>query len=440
MNKRHFLSDFCELRHYLLLLLTQTVSQLGSAMTSFALVIWLYQQTGSALSMALLTVCSYAPYVALSMLGGALCDKWNKRDVMLVCDALSALCTVCVLLLLKAGRLEHWHLYVINACSGLMNTVQQPASEVAVTLLLPRRHYQRMSALRSMTGSLVGLLTPVLAVAVLTLAGMEAVILIDLASFLAAFAALLLFIRVPDAPRRETGSLRDSVRSGLRFLRAHDGVRWIILYLAAINFIASMYDAALPALVLSRPYGGETALGLVNTFVSLGTLAGGLVTMALRAPRDRVRMVHLTLLVSMCTENFMLALGRAPWIWCAGAFLGWVSIPLMNANLDVIMRSSVPTDMQGRVYACRNSLQFFSIPLGNLLGGALVDGVFEPLMARQGAQSLLVRVFGAGKGSGAALLFLLIGVSGVAVCLLFGRVRALRALGAQVALAERAGG
>lgn len=68
-------------------------------------------------------------------------------------------------------------------------------------------------------------------------------------------------------------------------------------------------------------------------------------------------------------------------VWCVGAVLGWLPIPLMNANLDVLFRTHIPVKMQGRVYAARNSLQFFTIPLGYLLGGALVDTVFEPFMA-----------------------------------------------------------
>ena len=91
----------------------------------------------------------------------------------------------------------------------------------------------------------------------------------------------------------------------------------------------------------------------------------------------------------------------------------------MNANLDVILRSSIPLDMQVRVYSCRNTLQFFTIPIGFLLGGLFVDKIFEPLMAVQPADSLLVSLFGENKGSGAAMLFFIIGIAGILVCLIF---------------------
>lgn len=124
----------------------------------------------------------------------------------------------------------------------------------------------------------------------------------------------------------------------------------------------------------------------------------------------------------MCTENFILAFGKSPWVWCIGALLGWIAIPLMNANINVILRTNIPTGMQGRVYAARNTLQFFTIPIGYFLGGILVDEVFEPFMAGNSGM-IWQNLFGAGKGSGAALLFFLVGIAGVAVCLVFRRVK-----------------
>ena len=124
----------------------------------------------------------------------------------------------------------------------------------------------------------------------------------------------------------------------------------------------------------------------------------------------------------MSTENFLLAFGRTPLVWCIGAVLGWLSIPVMNANMDVIFRSGIPAEMQGRVYSARNTLQFFTIPAGFFLGGILVDKVFEPLIAGLPADSLAVTVFGGEKGAGAALLFFVIGIAGVAVCLIFRRL------------------
>lgn len=98
----------------------------------------------------------------------------------------------------------------------------------------------------------------------------------------------------------------------------------------------------------------------------------------------------------------------------------------MNANMDVIFRTKIPAQMQGRVFSVRNTLQFFTIPLGYLSGGLLVDQVFEPLMKAAPQGGILTTLFCSGKGAGAAFLFFAAGIAGVAVCLIFRRVKYIR--------------
>lgn len=413
MKLHSFFESLRELRTFLLLFTTQALSSLGSAMTSYALVIWAYQQSGSALSTALLTVSSYAPYVVFSLFCGALVDRLDTRRTMLVSDALAACTTVAALVLLQTGRLQITHLYLLNVLNGLMNTLQQPASEAATTALLPKSQYQRVGGLRYLSSSLSGLLTPVLAMTLMTLGGLRAVIFADLATFAVAFTALLCFIRIP---KRQTGSphesFLDSTRQGLRFFRQAPGLLTLVLYLAAINLVSSMYEAALPSLI------------------------GSLLAVLLPAPKSRVRVVCGCLLVSMGTENFLLAFGQNLPTWCVGAALGWLLIPVMSANLDALMRLNIPEGMQGRVYAVRNALQFFTIPVGYTLGGVLVDAVFRPMM--RNPLPWLEMLFGRDEGSGAACFYAALALMGVLTCLFFQSRKSLRTLEGEKATLPKA--
>ncbi len=78
-----------DLKQFIILWSTQSLSQLGSSMTAFALTLWLFEKTGSALETALLSICSYAPYVVVSIFAGALSDRWDKKRTMLVWDGVS---------------------------------------------------------------------------------------------------------------------------------------------------------------------------------------------------------------------------------------------------------------------------------------------------------------------------------------------------------------
>ena len=409
------------LRDFYLLWSTQSLSHLGSAVTGFALTLWLYEKTGSALSTASLTVCTYAPYVVMSIFAGALSDKFDKKKTMLVCDALAALSTVAVFILYRSNMLQVWHLYLINAVSGLMNTVQQPASEVTYTLVIPREKYQKTGGLQSLSRSLVSIGNPVIAAALYGIGGLNVVIFADLATFAVAFITLAFFIRIPKVQdeKENEGSILRLAGEGLRYLKQNRLILDVILFMAGVNLVASAFDAVLPALVLPSPGGGNSILGIVQSCAGLAMVAGSLIATFMPKPKNRVKAIYLSMLFALGTENFFLAFSRSPMVWCIGQVLGWIFVPVMSTNQNVIMRNSIPANLQGRVYACRNTLQFFTIPIGLLLGGAMVDELCEPFMA--GKNGIWTFLFGSGKGSGAALSMFILGLAGVAVCLFFGR-------------------
>ncbi len=414
-------SELSELRDFLILWSTQSVSQLGSSITAFALTLWLYEKTGSSLGTAALTICSYAPYVLMSIFAGALTDRFDKKKTMLGCDLFAAVCTVIVFVLFRANCLAVWHLYVLNAVSGLMNTVQQPASEVAMTLIISEKHYQKTSGLRSLSRSLISILNPLIATALYSFAGLNGVIAADLGSFIVAFAALLFFIRIPESRGDKSVSVIHLAKEGLMFLKENPMIMMLILFMSGVNLVASAFDAALPGYVLPNRKGGTAVLGIVTSCSGIAMIIGSLIASVLPKPKDRVKVVYLTMLFSLGTENFLLAFSREPVLWCIGQIIGWVLVPIMSANLDVILRTVIPVELQGRVYACRNTLQFFTIPIGLFLGGFMVDHVCEPFMKEYGDSLILKTLFGVGKGSGAALMMFLLGVSGSLICIILGR-------------------
>ena len=421
------MKDEKKFSNFILLWATQTLSRLGSSLTPFALILWAYGKTGSALNTALLTVSSYVPYILLSLPVGTLTDRMNKKRLMLLSDTAAALCTLTILFVWLSGNLELWHLYLVNAITGTAQTFQQPASEVATTLITPEDKYQKAGSLNALAYSVINMASPVIATALYSVGGLTLVIIVDLSTFTVAFLSLLFFVRIPEMKKEkhEDSHIMMDLKEALSFLRTNMGILQVILFLAAINFIASIYNAALPAMILS--FESERVLAAVQSTAGIAMIIGSAIAAMLPTPKSRVRMIILSLFISMSTENFMLAFFRNPIMWCVGAFLGWLCIPVMNTNLDALMRSQIPSSIQGRVYSARNMLQFFTIPLGYLAGGFLVDAVFEPFMTDK-SNTVLNQLFGTGKGSGAAFLFAVIGVMGVLVCVIFSRLKAMRNL------------
>ncbi len=191
-----------------------------------------------------------------------------------------------------------------------MNTVQQPTSDVASALLTPKEHYQKTSGMRSFSNSLVSILTPVFASAMVGFAGVESVIAFDLITFAAAFLVLLLFIKIPETENEQvkSESLLKTAKDGLSYLKTNKGIWWLIMSMAAINFIASIYEAALSPMILS--VANETALGIVNACIGAANFVGSIIAVFFPAPKSRIRVIFNCLLFSMSTENFFLAIGK----------------------------------------------------------------------------------------------------------------------------------
>ncbi|MBP3428368.1 MAG: MFS transporter [Clostridia bacterium] len=415
-------SPAASLRPFLMLWASQGVSSMGTEMTNYALVIWVYSQNGTASSLSLLTLCSFLPTILFRFIAGALADRWNKKRIMLLSDLLAACGTLTVFALYSSSALTVIHLYAINTLLSLMNAFQVPAAYVATSLLVPEEHYIRAGGLQTVSGALISILSPVLGAVVLAWGGISAVLAIDLVTFAVAFLTLL-FIRIPKIEKKQ--ELRESFLqtslSGLRYLKEHPHLLHLIVYIAAVNFLAKLGpDGLMSAFILSRSSGNQAALSVVQSAVALGLLTGGTLTSFAKQSQNPVRMI-LMMCCLIFTAGIGLSLSRNTIGWCVTAFLQYTFAAVMNIHWGALMRSEVPLEMQGRVFSARDTLQNCTIPLGLYLGGVLADHVFEPLMSgKSAAAALLASVFGSGNGSGIAVLFFLVSAAGLilsAVCM-----------------------
>ena len=114
-------------------------------MTAYALVLWSYARAGTVMSVATLALCSYLPEMLFTFLGGSVADRVNRKAVMLLSDTAAALGTLSLVLLSRAGTLALWHLYAVNFLVGMTNAFQSPASNAALSQIIPARHYARAS-------------------------------------------------------------------------------------------------------------------------------------------------------------------------------------------------------------------------------------------------------------------------------------------------------
>ena len=409
-------SIFKGLRSFLILWSSQTVSALGTAMTEFALTIWVYEQNESASSVTLLTICIFLPTILFRFIAGTVVDKWDKKKIMLIADFVAACGTLTIFILYSVSALQTWHLYVINILLSFMNAFQCPASYVATSLLVPKEQYTRVNGLQAFAGSAVSILAPALGSVLLTFGDLPFVLIFDLISFAVAFITLLFFVKIPVVERKAVEIKESFVKNclaGVHFLREHMPLLHMVLFFNVINFLAKMgNDGMLAPFVLGRTDNNQNALGMVQTAIALGILAGSIIITLTKPAKNKTRVIFIGCAIT-CFGNVVQSLTFTPIAWSIAAFISYLSAAVLNANLDTVMRTHVPIEMQGRVFSAKDTLQNCTIPLGLFLGGILADYVFEPIMATPSAlQSALGTFFGFGSGAGIAVMFFFVGILG----------------------------
>ncbi len=191
-------------KKYIILWLSQSVSGLGSSMTGFALVLWAYGQSHSAMSISLTSFCNYVPYVLLSLFVGGFIDRHKKKTIMLVSDSIAVV--------------------------GITNAFQQPASAVATGRLVPKEKISNVSGMNSFSNNFIVVFSPMLAAFLFAADGLPLILLIDLASFAFAFCVLLFYIAIPEQAQDRAYSLPFAgITEGFDFLKKEKGILYIML-------------------------------------------------------------------------------------------------------------------------------------------------------------------------------------------------------------------
>ena len=408
-------------RTFLIIWLGQFVSRVGTAMTRFALLIWAYDQTGAATTVALLGFFGFLPYVLLSPIAGVWVDRLDRRKVMLLADVGAGVITLALLVLYFGDGLALWHLYAAEAITAALDAFQGPAYSAASTLLLPKELYSRASGLRSMAEDGARILAPFLAGLLVAVIGVAGVLFVDVATFLIA-ALTLLVVRVPAIRQTQTSEkrhFRREMQVGFDYIRQRPGLLGLTLHFTGVNFFAALtYFAIMPAMILARTGGDEVALGIVQGALGAAGLAGGLLMAVWGGPRRKIHGVLGFTALSFLLGDFLFAIGRNLTMWVAAACASAVFIPLLLGSRQAIWQAKVAPQVQGRVFSVDSTVRLSLNPLAYLIAGLMADWLLEPAMLPGGA---LAPVFGflvgTGPGAGMALMFVATAAGGSLISL-----------------------
>jgi DHA3 family macrolide efflux protein-like MFS transporter len=397
----------------------QFFSLLGTTMSQFALAVWAWQVTGQATALALVGFFNFAPSIIMGPIAGALVDRWNRKLVLILSDAASAIGTTTIILLLSMGRLEVWHLYVVGAFTGIFQSFSFPAYSSTISMVLPKEQYARANGLLSLADSISNIFAPMLAGFLINIIGIMGILTFDIVTFLVAVTSLMaLFIPEPIKKEAKKVTLLEDSLYGFKFILTRKGLLGLQLSFFLSNLLNSFVFTLFTPLILLRTGNDTVMLGTIQAAFGVGGVLGGLLLSAWGGPKRKIDGIFLGGAASYFFGVFILGIGKSNIFWLIGAFLTMFFVPLTNGSSQSLWQSKVPYEMQGRVFATRLFIAQISAPIAMTIAGPLADNVLIPGLKEGG---FLVPYFGwimgTEPGAGIALLYIITSFLGVAVCL-----------------------
>ncbi|MER7272758.1 MFS transporter, partial [Micromonospora carbonacea] len=397
------------MRRFGLVAAGQVVSGMGTALTNFAIPLWIYLETGSLARFALFAVLGLLPGLLVAPLAGAVIDRSSRRRVLLAAGVAAGGANAVLAALVLADRAQVWHFYPLVAWLSVALAFQRLAFVSAVPQLVPKRFLGHANGVTQTAMGLTQFTVPLVAVALLDAVGLRGILLIDVASYVFAVGVLGLvrFPRTMALQRRE--GIGEEMAAGLRYALRRREFRAMLAFFAALNLFL------FPALYLLSPlvlgFADLDQVARIALTGGVGAAVGGLLMLVWGGPsRRRMRAVLLGTL-GIAAAAVLTGLRPDPLVVGAGAFGMYLALGVVNGVYNTIIQTKVPPRFHGRVFALNQMIAWSTMPLGWGLVAPFAARVAEPLLLPGGALAGTVgAVIGVGPGRGHGLLYVVFGV------------------------------
>lgn len=412
---------------FLLLWSGDFVSAIGSGLTSFGLGVYIFQQTGQASCMALVTLLGFLPSLLLGVPAGILADHYDRRLLMVIGDSFSAIGLLYILFCLRSGEARVWQICVGVAVSSVFTSLLEPSYKATITDLLTPAEYSKASGLVQVAGSAKFLISPILAGFLLKIADIRLLLLLDIGTFFVTVTTTLAVRQGLHSKKVEKPeSFLVELRAGIRAITGKTGVLLLTAMGSVITFCLGMIQVLASPLVLS--FANSATLGTLMTVIALGLLVSSILLGGLTIKKGYVLMLSASLFGA---GLFMAGFGLRQNIWIIGinGFLLFAMFPFANAGLDFLLRTNIDNDLQGRAWGLIGFISQLGYVAAYAVSGVLADYLFTPLLLKDGALAGTVgKVFGVGVGRGIGFLITLAGLLLCVTAIILYRIKSIRDL------------
>lgn len=360
---------------FILLWAGELISGVGGGLTSFGLGVYVFQKTGSAASMALVTLLAFLPTLLFSVPAGVLADRYDRRLLMMIGDGCSALGIFYILVCMRSGEAALYQICIGVFVSAVFSALLEPSYRATVTDLLTKEEYSRASGMVSIAGSARYLISPVLAGALLAVSDMRLLLLIDICTFFPTVIGAAV-VRREIAVKEKAGeeSFIESFRQGWRAVTGRRGILILITVSALITFFMGTFQILAQPVILN--FADSTVLGIGETVCACGMLVSGLFLGVKGIKSGHARILSVSLFIAGIG---MAGFGVRENIFCACGFgfLFFAMLPFANNCLDYLIRRNIPDALQGRAWGLIGFISQIGYVAAYGLAGAAADKAAE---------------------------------------------------------------
>jgi MFS family permease len=354
--------------------LGQTISNLGSSFTQWAVPLLVFQLTHSAVSLGVATAATFLPFLLFGLPLGAWMDRVDRKRAMIGLDLVNAAVIMSIPLVAQFGHLNVWLIYAVTFIQSTIFIAFSAGEFAAVPSLVATDDLVTANGRIQASFSAAQVAGPLLAGASLSFLPLAWVMAFDAGSFAISALSLSLIGRSFNAAAeaKEPTSIMHDVREGLRYVLSHPILRNISAMMALINFVGAVTFAELVLFATERLGASRFQIGLLFAAGSAGVVVTGLLAGRLRK-RFSFTALAMTSLMLMGACTVVFAGMRSYWaalpLWAAASGLGI----LFNINTGSLRQAIVPNHLLSRVMSIASVLAWSAIPAGALLGGWVVS-------------------------------------------------------------------
>jgi MFS family permease len=364
--------------------------------------------TDKAIVLGLVNLAAGLPTLALTMYGGSVADRYDKRKILVYTNAAQIVLALILAVLVMTDRIAIWHVIVLAAFLGVCIAFEMPAISALVPELVRRDQIGAAVALDRSVFHGSRLIGPTLAGQLVTRFGAASAVFANAVSFLGLIIAILTLPPRPKGTKEEEEQRQSGIMDGFRYVKS-DRIMVLMVVLIALTtiFVFPVLSVMLPLYVRNILHLGPDRMGYLMAISGSGALAGSLGFLSI-ARQHRFQFMTANAVAVACSL-FCMSLSRSFWLtaWAMG-FLA-IGLSMNFALANTIVQERAPSPLRGRISAVFGLSFFGLMPIAGLGVTGLSD-----LIGMRPALGTAAIIFGIGA-------FIVLSAAGRRVCEAQGR-------------------